>query len=444
LKFLRAVGSAQRRQKSQIVAGANSALRHRTTPSLEGRLVMQGDRKKLSRRDLFKLGAGAGAAAFLGGVPNVLRAAGEVSPTAALPQVPRRKLGKTGQTVPILLMGGAMKLDPKFDPKLAECARFGVDYIDAADCYSGGTCEAAVGSYLAKMGDRKKVWITSKSDEHDSQGFESVLGNSLKALGTDYIDLYFLHALTDGRNLNAEMASTVERLKKEGKIHHFGFSCHDANVAELLQQAAKTPWVDAVMFRYNFRTYGDKELNAAMDACAKANVGLIAMKTQGSEASFADSWQKFQKVGKWSKQQAVLKAVWADERISAAVSHMDTFEKLKQNIAGRDRQVRLGQAEWNALEHYAAETRSTWPATAVSTCAAPRSMRPVRIGTTMRALMYHDAYGEPERARATFAKLPAEARQLSGIDFTAANAVCPNGIDIAAHMRRAAEVFGTA
>jgi predicted aldo/keto reductase-like oxidoreductase len=402
---------------------------------------MQDDRNKLSRRDLFKLGAGAGAAAFLGGVPSLVRAAGETTPTAALPQVPRRRLGKTGQTVPILLMGGAMKLDPKFDPKLAECARFGVDYIDAADCYSGGTCEAAVGSYLAKMGDRKKVWITSKSDEHDSQGFEATLGRSLQALGTDYVDLYFLHALTDGRNLNSEMASTVERLKKEGKIRHFGFSCHDANVAELLQQAAKTPWVDAIMFRYNFRTYGDKELNAAIDACHKADVGLIAMKTQGSEASFADSWQKFQKVGKWSKQQAVLKAVWADERIAAAVSHMDTFEKLKQNIAAATDKFELGQAEWNALEHYAASTRHLACDGCEHLCNAAVDA-PVRIGTTMRALMYHDVYGEPERARRAFAKLPAEAQRLSGIDFTPANAVCPNGIDIAAHMQRAAEVLG--
>ena len=38
--------------------------------------------------------------------------------------------------------------------------------------------------------------------------------------------------------------------------------------------AAKTPWVDSVMFRYNFRQYGNKELNKAMDACVKAGVGF--------------------------------------------------------------------------------------------------------------------------------------------------------------------------
>ena len=43
---------------------------------------------------------------------------------------------------------------------------------------------------------------------------------------------------------------------------------------ELLQLAAKTPWVDSVMFRYNFRSYGDKDLNAAIDA---ANAGTSSV-----------------------------------------------------------------------------------------------------------------------------------------------------------------------
>jgi hypothetical protein len=404
---------------------------------------MSDDAKKLSRRDLLKLGAGAGALAFLGtGLPGVGRGAGAASPPAPpLPQVPRRRLGKTGKNVPILAMGGAMKLDARFDPKLAEALRFGVDYFDAADCYSGGTCEDAVGSFVARMGKRSAVWITSKSDAHDPEGFERTLDTSLKKLGTEYVDMYFLHALQDASFLSAELARTVERLQKAGKMRHFGFSCHHANVAELLHAAARTSWVDTVMFRYNFRQYGDKELNAAMDACAKADVGLIAMKTQGSEASFADAWQRFQQAGEWSKHQAVLKAVWADERITAAVSHMDTFEKLKQNIAAAVDKFELGQADRAALERYAAATRALACDGCDHLCGAAVGA-PVQIGATMRCLMYHDVYGEPERARSDFARLPAAARRLADIDFQPANAACPHGVDVAAHMRRAAAVFG--
>ena len=66
---------------------------------------------------------------------------------------------------------------------------------------------------------------------------------------------------------------------------------------------------------------------------------------------------------------------------------------------------------------------------------------PVQIGATLRYLMYHDVYGEKEKAQELFHKLPAEAQRVSGIDYTAAAALCPHGVDIARHMKRAGEVF---
>jgi hypothetical protein len=396
-------------------------------------------KKGINRRDLLKLGAAAGTLGFVG-APMRARAEGEKPAEDVLPQVPRRTLGKTGETVPILLMGGGMKLDQRFDPKLAEAYRFGVNYIDAADCYSGGTCETAVAAFHTRSENRRQLWITSKSDQHEPKGFEETVHTSLEKMQTDYVNLYFLHALQDAAYLSDDLKPVVERLKKEGKIRHFGFSCHDGNVAELLHKAAATPWVDAVMFRYNFRQYGDKELNDAIDACVKANVGLIAMKTQGSEASFADAWQKFEQTGKWNKHQAVLKAVWADDRISAAVSHMDTFEKLKQNIAAAVDKTELGAADRHSLERYAAATRAHACDGCDHLCNAAAGA-PVKIGATMRYLMYHDMYGDKDGARELFAKLPAEARNLAGVDFARANAACPHGVDVAAHMKRAHEVL---
>ena len=398
-------------------------------------------KNEISRRDLLKLSAGAGAMTLMGGGLMSRLASAQDAKDAPMPQVPRRVLGKTGKKIPILVLGAAVPLDPKFDPKLSEALRFGVDYIDAADCYGGGTCEAAVGSWLAQATTRDKVWITSKSDQHDPAGFEATLNAGLKRMNTDYFDMYFLHALQDAKYVSRDLAPVVDRLKKSGKFRHFGFSCHDGNVAELLQVAARTSWVDCVMFRYDFSKYGDKELNAAIDACAKANVGLIAMKTQRSAMSFQDKWEKLT-VGKWTKHQAVLKAVWADERLTAAISHMDTFEKLKQNIAAALDDVELGAAEWDQLHHFAAATRASACDGCEHIC-NPAVDAPVRIGTTLRFLMYHDTYGEQGKAKELFrTQLPREAQSLSGVDFAAANAVCPHGVDVVAHMKRAAEVFG--
>jgi predicted aldo/keto reductase-like oxidoreductase len=396
---------------------------------------------EISRRDLLKLGVGTGAMAFVGrSLLFHVAGAQEGEAATALPQVPRRILGKTGQSIPILLQGGSMPLDMRFDPKLAEVVRFGVNYFDAGANYAGGNCESAIGNFIETSDlSRDQVWVTSKSHIHDPLGLEQTLDEGLIRLKSGYFDMYFLHGLKDPLYLSAEMKNLVERLQKEGKIRHFGFSCHDGNVVELLNKAADTEWIDAVMFRYNFDQYGNKELNDAMDRCVKAGVGLIAMKTQRSEVSFQKEWQKFD-VGKWTKQQAVLKAVWADERISAAVSHMDTFDKLKQNIAAALDDVELGQAEWEQLKRYGVATRSAACDGCDHICGAAVD-GPVQIGATFRYLMYHDVYGEQAKARELFHKLPAEAQRLSGIDYAAAAALCPRGVDIARHMQRAAEVF---
>lgn len=389
--------------------------------------------KKLSRRELLTITGAAGLGTLL--KPRSAQAA----PDKGLPQVPRRVLGKTGQQIPILLMGGAMNLDQVFDPKLAEAFRFGVNYYDVADCYSGGTSETAVGNFLDRSKKRDQSWITTKSDEHSPGGMQSVLLKSLQKLKTDHVDMYFMHGLSNANYLSPEMGKTAEKMKKEGKIRFFGFSCHDSNVVELLTKASQLSYIDAIMFRYNFRTYGNKELNLAMDACHKAGVGLIAMKTQGSAVSFETQVKKFE-AEKFTRAQAVLKAVWADERITAAVSHMDTIEKLKENVAAALNETRLADADFQALEHYAQATRNTYCEGCQHICGAAVPAG-IQVGTTLRYLMYHDSYDEQGRARELFAQLPEEARHIEGVDYTRAAELCPNGIDIAAHMQRAAKVL---
>jgi predicted aldo/keto reductase-like oxidoreductase len=391
------------------------------------------DTPALSRRHLLTLGGVAAAVSPFVGVQAVLA-------SDAL-QVPRRTLGKTGQKVPILLLGGGGGFDPKFDPKIARALQHGVDYIDAARAYAGGTCETNAASTLERLKVLDKVWITSKSESHDAPGLERNVEESLAALRRKSVDLYFLHGIEDPAILSDKAVfASVDKLKKAGKIKYFGFSCHDGTVAQLITKAAGISAIDAIMFRYNFRTYGNKELNLAMDAAHKANIGLIAMKTQGAESSFADAWKKFEKTGKWTKHQAVLKAVWSDARITAAVSHMDSLEKLQQNIAAAVDNEKLGFSEWGAIEKYAHATRAEACDGCGHICSAAVS-RPVNVATALRCVMYHDVYGDADKARRVFAALPEAARDLAGVDFSAANQACPHGIDIARHMERARQIL---
>jgi uncharacterized protein len=399
----------------------------------------------MKKRDLNRRQMLTGVGASGGGM--VLASALGVGPralAAAPVQVPRRVLGKTGEKIPILLMGGSMPLDLRFDPKYAETFKYGVNYFDTAASYTDGNSERALGAFHTRTGLRNKIWITTKSKEHDPPGVEASLQRSFERLQTDRVEMLFLHGLRDPKHINDELKTLVQRLRKEKKIKYFGFSCHHGNVAELLELASKTPWVDTVMFRYNFQQYGNAELNRAVDAAAKSKLGLIAMKTQASAVSFEDRTKKFEQSGKWNKFQSVLKAVWADDRLTAAVSEMDNLDKVRENVSAAVDKTKLTSAEWDALWRYAAATRSNTCDGCDHLCGAAMqaaTQAPVEIASTLRYLMYHDSYGKQERARELFAELPPEARSFSHLDFSAASAACPHGLNLDRLMRRAAEVL---
>ena len=171
-----------------------------------------------------------------------------------------------------------------------------------------------------------------------------------------------------------------------------------------------------------------------------AGVGLIAMKTQGSAVSFEAAWQKFEQTGKWTKHQAVLKAVWADERLTAAVSEMDSLEKIRQNAEAARDPGKLGALDMESLRRYAAVTRSLACDGCDHHCTRGLA-RPIPVATTLRYLMYHDSYGKQAEARALYQALPEAARQVDGVDFAPATRACPNGLDVAQLVGRAAQVL---
>src|SRR5262245_6725651 len=137
--------------------------------------------KLITRRQLLrKTGAVSGglvlAEAALGGIARSAWAlAADAEAQALAKAMPRRVLGRTGRRIPILLQGGSMTWNTKWDPKLPESIKHGIDYFDCAWSYSGGTNEMAIGSFLQRTQMRDKIWITSKAHEHDPASFEHQL-----------------------------------------------------------------------------------------------------------------------------------------------------------------------------------------------------------------------------------------------------------------------------
>jgi len=396
-------------------------------------------RTKIHRRDFVRGTVAAGAGASLLG--TVTQEAAGMQPTSGETKVPRKNLGKTGASVPILLMGCLQKFDPKYDRRLHRAFGLGVDYLDTAQGYAQGQSHKTLAPFLKQIG-RKNLWVTSKvnlGEDPSVEGYTSNLDTCLKDLETNYLDLFFMHAVQFETQLDSEYIKMGEELRKSGKIRFFGFSCHHDNVPELLTKAARVGGIDAIMFRYNFRKYGDQKLNKAIDTAKEAGIGLIAMKTQGSVPADQESVIQFQSK-EYTLEQAKIKAVWADERIDALVSTMSNLQQLNDNVKAALTPQQLAFSDFVQLNRLAAITAPYYCHGCNQICESCVEGN-LRIADSLRYLMYYDSYGDREEARHLYQQLKVEERDPSGVDLSAATRVCPQGINIAQRLDEAKQLL---
>jgi predicted aldo/keto reductase-like oxidoreductase len=397
--------------------------------------------KDVGRRDFLKKSVLAGASiGSMSGLSGAQDSENKPAEPEKEKKVPRRELGGTGKKIPILLFGCSQVFDPKYDKMLHRGFKEGVDYLDTALVYERGQSHKTLAPFVKQV-KRENVWITSKgpSSRATVESYTKNLDKCLEQLEVDHLDLYFMHFVSDAKFLDKEYIEMGERMRKSKKTNFFGFSCHDGNVVELMNKAAKVGGIDAIMFRYSFGQYGDKELNKAIDACKEAKIGLIAMKTQKSVPAKQEEVIKF-KSEDFTLGQAKLKAVWADERIDSAVSHMDSLELLDENVAAAKSPIKLSMDEFHQLNQLAAKT-SGFSCMGCKQHCEPEIAANTRVADSLRYLMYYECYDEPDKAKRLFRGLPPGEREIDGVDFQRAARACPEGVDIAGRLKLAQDLL---
>jgi len=354
------------------------------------------------------------------------------------PQVPKRKLGKTGVEVPSLSLGGQILL--------RAALRWGVNYWDTANSYAGGNSELTIGKFLSRTPDvRKNLFIVTKaSGARTVADIEKRLQTSLKRMNTGYIDLYYgVHGLSSPSRLTNELKEWVRSAKKRGLIHFFGFSTH-TNMAQNLVAAARLGWIDAIMTSYNFRLMQNAKIQAAVETCHKAGIGLIAMKTVALDLRQRGRIEKGEKIETeedkkllrhfleqgLAVEHAKIKFVLEDKRFSSACVGMNNVANLKSNVAAALDKTKLTQADREALAEYARATCSSYCTACAHICNSALPDAPY-VSNIMRYLMYHNSYGEQAEAKSLFAQIPAGVRnKLLDMDYTLAEARCPQRLPI--------------
>ena len=407
---------------------------------------MDKEDKGMSRRTLLKgLGIGGIGSLILSKERLGFGADAGTGETSEAPVVPTRPFGKSGVRVSALSLGGMFDI-PNNQLLLRQALKWGVTYWDTADCYGGGRSEEGIGKFFSKSPDvRKDVFLVTKSDRRDPEGMTELLERSLQRMKTDYVDCYFIHGLSDIGEIDQKTQRWVEKEKSDGRIRLFGFSTH-RNMERCMVDAARLGWIDGIMMSYNFRLMHNKDMKAAVKACVNAGIGLTAMKTQGGGSVRTESESELVLAGRFIKagytdKQAKLKAVWENPHIASICSQMPSLTVLMSNVTAATDKKELSYEEKRVLHRYARETASSYCAGCAERCETVMDGA-VPIGDVMRSLMYCRSYGEYERGKRLFNHLAGVGPdRLKQMDFSPAEARCPQRLKIGRLMQEAAALF---
>jgi len=205
-------------------------------------------------------------------------------------------LGSTGLKVSRLCLGtmtyGSKKWrewvleEEESRPFIRRALELGINFFDTADVYSLGVSEEIVGRALKEYGPgRDRVVIATKlfnpmGDDPNQRGLSRkhirhAAENSLRRLGTDYIDLYQIHRFDPATPVEETMEALNE-LVREGKVLYLGASSMFAwQFAKMLDAAGVRGWAPFVTMQNHYNLMYREEEREMIPLCADRGIGLI-------------------------------------------------------------------------------------------------------------------------------------------------------------------------
>ena len=233
---------------------------------------------------------------FLGAVATAGSLLLSSRPSRAASEIPRRTLGRTGESVPILGLGAAcfgQCRTVSADEVTAICHEAleqGIDFFDVARAY--GKAEEVIGRFLE--GRRDQVFLTTKAGGTRAGQLGKSFEESLRLLRTDHVDLLYWHGM-GGKNLDVAAEADgafawLEDQKRKGRARFVGFTSHSHPSA--VARAIESGVADVVMVPFNpvdRHIYGFEE--KLLPKARARGVGVLAMKVFGGPTG--DEWSRY-------------------------------------------------------------------------------------------------------------------------------------------------------
>jgi uncharacterized protein len=207
-----------------------------------------------------------------------------------------RRLGRTGQRVSIVGLGGAhIGLSQVSEADSVRIVRTaidnGINFMDNSWDYNGGQSETRMGNAL-RDGYRHRVFLMTKLDGHDAKTATAQLDQSLRRLQVDHIDLIQLHEvirMDDPEKIFAPCGALEGMLKarQAGKVRYIGFTGHKSPEIHLhmLETASRNNFTfDTVQMPLNVMdAHYESFEKLVLPALAQRDIGVLGMKPLGAQ-----------------------------------------------------------------------------------------------------------------------------------------------------------------
>src|SRR4051794_6588760 len=207
------------------------------------------------------------------------------------------KLGRTGLDVSRLCLGcmtygvpdrgnHPWTLDEeKSRPLIKRAVELGVNFFDTANVYSDGTSEEIVGRALKDFTRREEIVLATKVHGRMRPGpngaglsrkaIMTEIDNSLRRLGTDYVDLYQIHRW-DRETPIEETLEALHDVVKDGKARYIGASSMYAwQFAKALYLADRNGWTRFVTMQNHLNLLYREEEREMLPLCRAEGIGVI-------------------------------------------------------------------------------------------------------------------------------------------------------------------------
>jgi len=341
-----------------------------------------------------------------------------------------KTLGKTGLKVTTVGFGCMITSDGSVVERAAD---LGITYFDTARNYQSGNNERMVGAALKKK--RKDLVLSTKTEGRTKEEALGQLDTSLKELGTDFVDIWYLHAKSKPADVTDGLLEAQQIAKKAGKIRFAGVSTHNGQ-KELIPFLTTHPNIDVILTQYNFSM--EPFMNEVIDQAAKAGKGIVAMKIMAGGFRRPQPGNLTQeKLKREGAMLAALKWVVRNPNVHTTVPSMTDMDQLDENMRAFSQS--FSPADEKVLALQMDHIRPMY-CRMCGECAG-QCRQGLPVDDVLRFLTYADGYGQFALGRERFKGMDSEHTAVRCNTCPGCTVQCPYGVQVAQRLIRAQELF---